>query len=322
MLTGDRDAPAGAMGLLTGVERITAGAGPVQKVEAVVSARRRGDVVAMVGDGINDAPALAAADVGVAMGARGGTVATESAGVVIAVDRIDRLADGIEIARRSGRIARQSASIGIGLSVVAMVAAAAGRLAPMWGAMVQEAIDVAVILNALRAAVEPRGSSRLGPDDAAVMRRFDAEHDRLRPRLDVLVGLADATLDPSSDGEPARRALRLLRDELLPHEAAEAADLYPRLDIALGGEDVTATMARTHIELRRLTDRLGQTLAELGDRPGPLAPSDRAELCQLLYGLHALFALHNSQEEEAYFSLVDDPGGAVGVEVGVADRIP
>ena len=123
---------------------------PERKLLAVAAERGEGAVM-MVGDGVNDAPALAAADIGVAIGARGAAASSEAADAVLLVDRLDRIAEAMAIARRSRSIALQSVVAGIGLSVAAMVVAAFGYLPPVEGALLQEAIDVAVILNALRA---------------------------------------------------------------------------------------------------------------------------------------------------------------------------
>jgi heavy metal translocating P-type ATPase len=153
MLSGDREDVAQAVGRQLDLDRVYAEQSPEEKLDVVK--RMQGDPqlspVVMVGDGINDAPALAAADVGIAMSGGGATVSSETADAVITVDRIDRVADAIAIGRRTVRIARQSVVSGIGLSLFGMALAAAGWLVPVAGAIFQEAIDVAVILNALRA---------------------------------------------------------------------------------------------------------------------------------------------------------------------------
>jgi heavy metal translocating P-type ATPase len=157
LATGDRAEVARRVTEGLGLDGIRAGLTPDEKVLLVLSEHKNGPVM-MVGDGVNDAPALAAADVGVAMGARGAAASAEAADVVLLVDRVDRIAPGIEIARRARRIALQSVVAGIGLSVAGMIAAALGHLTPVEGALIREAIDVAVILNALRALrIEPQG---------------------------------------------------------------------------------------------------------------------------------------------------------------------
>lgn len=153
LVTGDRRDVAEEIGRQVGVDAVYAGQSPEDKLDVVRSAQAHPGwrPVVMVGDGVNDAPALALADVGVAMGAAGATVSSETADAVITVDRIDRVADAILVGRRSFGIARQSVVFGIGLSIIAMLFAAAGFLPPVAGALLQEVIDVAVILNALRA---------------------------------------------------------------------------------------------------------------------------------------------------------------------------
>lgn len=150
LATGDRREVADAISADLWLDAVRSELTPDQKVMVVLSERKHGPVM-MVGDGINDAPALAAADLGVAMGARGTAASAEASDVVLLVDRIDRLRPAIDIARRSSFIALESVVAGIGLSLAGMVAAAYGLIIPVEGAILQEFIDVAVILNALRA---------------------------------------------------------------------------------------------------------------------------------------------------------------------------
>jgi P-type E1-E2 ATPase len=153
MLSGDRRSVADRVGRQLGVDRVYAEQSPEDKLEVVRSLGAEPDLrpVVMVGDGVNDAPALAIADLGIAMGAAGATVSSEAADAVITVDRVDRVADAVHTGRRALHIARQSVLAGMGLSLAAMAVAAFGYLPPLAGALFQEAIDLAVILNALRA---------------------------------------------------------------------------------------------------------------------------------------------------------------------------
>jgi heavy metal translocating P-type ATPase len=156
LVTGDQADVAETVGRAARVDRIIADRSPSQKLDVIreIQARGAGPLM-MVGDGVNDAPALAAADVGVALGAAGATVASETADAVVMVDRLDRVADAVVISRRSMRIARQSVVAGMAMSLVAMAVAAFGALPPVAGAVLQEGIDLAVIANALRALGEP-----------------------------------------------------------------------------------------------------------------------------------------------------------------------
>jgi heavy metal translocating P-type ATPase len=153
MISGDRRSVAERVGRELRIDRVYAEQSPEDKLAVVKSAAADSKLrpVIMVGDGINDAPALALADLGVAMGAAGATISSETADAVITVDRVDRVADAVHIGRRSLSIARQSVIAGMGLSIAAMLVAAAGYLPPVAGALLQEVIDLAVILNALRA---------------------------------------------------------------------------------------------------------------------------------------------------------------------------
>ncbi|MEO6946504.1 MAG: heavy metal translocating P-type ATPase, partial [Nitrobacter sp.] len=137
LATGDRLAVAEAVTGGLGLDDVRADLSPEQKVLLVLTEHKNGPVM-MVGDGVNDAPALAAADIGVAMGARGAAASAEAADVVLLVDHLDRLLPGIEIAQRARRIALESVVAGIGLSILGMIAAAFGYLTPVQGALLQE----------------------------------------------------------------------------------------------------------------------------------------------------------------------------------------
>jgi heavy metal translocating P-type ATPase len=150
LASGDRPDIVQSVGSHLRIDEVRASLSPQDKV-AVVLREREHACTMMIGDGVNDAPALAAANVGVAMGVRGAAASAEVADIVLLVDRIGSLADAIEIARRARHIALQSANVGIGLSLAAMAVAAIGWLPPVQGALLQEIIDVGVVLNALRA---------------------------------------------------------------------------------------------------------------------------------------------------------------------------
>ena len=305
MVTGDREETAQAVGAVVGVDDVLAERTPAEKVDAVRLERRSGPTI-MVGDGINDAPALALADVGVAVGARGATASSEAADVVLTVDRLDRLGEALVIARRSRRIALESVVAGIGLSVVAMLVAALGYLPPAWGALLQELIDVAVILNALRALRDTTSATASAATTPALTRRFSAEHASLRPDVARIRAVADA-LDPARPDESlamTREIHRFLVEELDPHEQAEDATLYPVVARVLGGDDPTGTMSRAHVEIAHLIRRLGRVLDDIAPE-GP-DEDDIIELRRLLYGLHAILQLHFAQEDEGYLSLADD----------------
>jgi heavy metal translocating P-type ATPase len=311
MVTGDRAAVAFAVGQMVGVDHIDADQSPADKVAVVRRETLHGRTI-MVGDGINDAPALALATVGVAIGARGSTASSEAADVVLTIDRLDRLGDARLIAVRSRSIAVQSVALGMVLSCAAMGVAAAGLLPAAVGALVQEVIDVTAILSALRALRAGRGEVRMDDATTTLAHRFTAAHLELRPNVGVIREAADLLGAGAAPAELAtalvavRRAHRVLVDEIEPHELEEDRDFYPMMASVLGGTDPTGTMSRSHAEISRMTAHVGSIIERIGD--GLPDTEQTRELQRLLYGLYAILELHFAQEDEHYLSLADtDP---------------
>ncbi|MEI7818892.1 MAG: HAD-IC family P-type ATPase, partial [bacterium] len=151
MLTGDSQVVADRIADQLGIRSVYAECLPADKLRIMKGLPAKQRPVGMVGDGINDAPTLAASDVGIALGARGATAASESADVVIMKDDLSRVVEAVVISRQTIKIARQSIGIGIGVSTILMLIAGFYGIPAVTGALLQEGLDVAVILNALRA---------------------------------------------------------------------------------------------------------------------------------------------------------------------------
>jgi heavy metal translocating P-type ATPase len=307
MLTGDRSDVAEAIGATLGVDEVRAQLQPQDKLAAIAEAQRmQGSALcAMVGDGVNDAPALAAADVGVAMGARGSGASSEAADVVLLVDRLDRLAEALAVAQGARRIALQTVAGGMGLSAVAMVLAALGFLPPVGGALLQELIDVAAILNSLRVLrvrIPGRAKATL---PAAEVAQLKAEHERLAGPLARLRAVADQliALSPREAATALAEVETIVRERLLQHEREDEAELYPVIERALGGSDPIPAMHRTHREVQQLGGLLGRMVADLPpEGPDQAATND---FRRVLYGLEAILRLHFAQEDELYYGLAD-----------------
>jgi soluble P-type ATPase len=304
LVTGDRAAAAQSIGRGLRLDEVFAGQSPADKI-AVVGAEAAAAPTAMVGDGVNDAPALAAADVGIAMGAHGTAAAAQAGDVVLLVDRIDRVPEAIAIARHSRRVALQAIAIGMGLSGIAMGFAAAGWLAPLAGALVQEVIDVFAILyalTALRPAPDEQGGGALSAESGLDERR--REHAGLRDLAEHLRSAGEAIGTAARAPDLAAIEERL-RGELLPHQREEERALYPEAAARLGGQDPMAPLVRMHAEIEALAERVA-VLLRLAAQPDGWTTA-APELRRTLFALEALLRLHLSVEEEMLAGLDAPP---------------
>jgi heavy metal translocating P-type ATPase len=298
MVTGDRAESAETIGAALDLDAVLADREPSDKVDAVATEQRQ-NVTVMVGDGINDAPALAAANVGIALGARGASASSEAADVVILVDRLDRVSDAITIAKRTRSIALQSIISGMALSALAMAFAAIGWLPPVAAALTQEAIDVAVILNALRALSPGHASGRRTMPFAAVG-SLHADHERMEPTLDRLREIADA-LD-KAEGAAAvaviSEADRIVANKIVTHERDDESQVYPHVAKYLADRHGLGAMSRAHREIIHLS-RLLRRLAD-GLSPEDIDPYLIRDAQRVIESIEALVRIHNAQEEDIY----------------------
>jgi RND family efflux transporter MFP subunit len=280
MVTGDRPDAAETIAAALDLDAVLADRVPSDKVDAIVMEQRLAPTL-MVGDGVNDAPALAAAD------------------VVILVDRIDSVPEAVAIARRTHVIALQSIVVGMTLSGVTMAAAAFGFVSPVAGALIQEAIDIAVILNALRA-LGLGVAFRRTPMPETAARALREGHERIEASFDRLRQIADAL-----DEAPPRRAAdyileadQLVGETILAHEREDESAIYPRISSFLPDGAALGAMSRAHREIRhqaRLLARLSDGLRD--NEPDKYAIRDGQRIIE---SIEALARLHNAQEEDIY----------------------
>ncbi|KYK50126.1 haloacid dehalogenase [Bradyrhizobium liaoningense] len=298
MVTGDRAAAAQAIGAALDLDAVLADRVPSDKVEAVRTEQRQHPTI-MVGDGINDAPALAVADIGVALGARGASASSEAADVVILADRLDRVGEAIVIAQRARRIAVQSIVVGMGLSLAAMVAATLGWLDPVPAAIVQEVIDVAVILNALRALTPAlvRGGPRITTEQGLSLHH---DHQALFRDLDRLRDIVDALDDvtPESAAALIGEAHRLVQTSVVMHEREDEDSVYPKLAEVLRDRHGLSAMSRAHREILHLARLLARIVEDI-----PSEKIDRylvRDAQRVIEAIETLVRMHTAQEEDIY----------------------
>src|SRR5450631_2636758 len=298
MVTGDRVGAAQAIGAALDLDSVLAERVPSDKVDAVRSEQRFHPTI-MVGDGINDAPALAAADVGIALGAGGASASSEAADVVILADRLDRVGEAIMIARRAWHIAIESIVAGMGLSTLAMLAATFGWLLPVPAAIVQELIDVAVILNALRALTP--GYHHAGESmTAAAGQELHRNHLALIGNLDRLRSIVDALDDAAAERAAAliTEANRVVQEQVVAHERDDEGNVYPELAKVLRESHGLSAMSRAHREILHLARLLARVAEDM-----PSEKIDRyliRDAQRLIEAVETLVRLHTAQEEDIY----------------------
>jgi heavy metal translocating P-type ATPase len=302
MVTGDRAAAAQAIGAALDLDSVLADRVPSDKADAVRAEQRLHPTV-MVGDGINDAPALACADVGIALGARGASASSEAANVVILADRLDRVAEAIVVAQRARRIAVESIMVGMSLSTLAMLAAMVGWLAPVPAAIVQEIIDVAVILNALRA-LHPAREHVRRTVPAATGRDLHGKHVVLIRDLDRLQAIADALDDATSEAAAVLivEANAIVQQQVVEHERDDEGEVYPKLARVLADGHGLSAMSRAHREILHLARLLARIVEDL-----QVEKVDRylvRDAQRVIEAIEALVRIHTAQEEDIYDAVV------------------
>jgi len=302
MVTGDRAAAAQAIGAALDLDSVLADRVPSDKVDAVRAEQRLNPTI-MVGDGINDAPALACADVGIALGARGASASSEAADVVILADRLDRVGEAIIVAQRARRIAVESILVGMSLSTIAMLTAMVGWLAPVPAAIVQEVIDVAVILNALRA-LQPGREHIRRTISAATGRDLHGSHVALIRNLDRLRSIADALDDatPESAAPLIVEANAIVQQHVVEHERDDEGSVYPKLAKVLADSHGLSAMSRAHREILHLARLLARIVEDL-----PREKIDRyliRDAQRVTEAIEALVRIHTAQEQDIYDAVV------------------
>jgi heavy metal translocating P-type ATPase len=302
MVTGDHAAAAQTIGAALDLDSVLADRVPSDKVDAV-RAEQRLHLTVMVGDGINDAPALASADVGIALGARGAGASSEAADVVILADRLDRVPEAILVAQRARRIAIESIVVGMGLSTLAMAAATVGSLAPVPAAIVQEIIDVAVIANALRALRPAHGRTRRRLPET-IGRDLQRQHLFLLRSLDRLRSIADALDDAAPENAITliKEADSIVRVQVVEHERDDEGIVYPKLAKVLADDHGLSAMSRAHREILHLARLLARIVEDLPSEKidGKIDRYLVRDGQRMIEGIEALVRIHTAQEDDIY----------------------